>query len=252
MGMRAAESRSAAGAWTSVVVLLTVAFMLLIAGCGLLDDESAGVPDEEPVGDPVARVMQSTVEVRAVLGDGRGGLGTGVVMSEDGLIVTNDHVIVAGGDQPASRITVVTEDGRRSQATVVHRAPELDLAYLRVDIDDLVAAQFQDDLSQVRRDDEAFAIGAPRHFDDSLVEGEVTRILRNLRISERPGLDTLIQTTAQLEEGFSGGPLADAHGRVIGINVAAVRMDDGSEARSLSIPSATVLESAPQLQEAAP
>jgi putative serine protease PepD len=233
-------------------VALVLLAALLISGCALGGDE--GVGGREPGVEPASaaeRVLQSTVEIRALTGGGRGGLGTGVVLTEDGLVVTNDHVVLAGGESPASRITVVAADGRRDRAEVVARAPDLDLAFLRVDIDGLRPARFQADLDEVSRGDRVFAIGAPRHFDDHLVRGQVRRVLRDAHIAERRGLETLIVSSVRLEQGFSGGPLADARGRVIGINVATVTQLEGGAAQALAIPATTVLEAAPDLQAVA-
>ena len=69
-------------------------------------------------------------------------------------------------------------------------------------------------------------------------------MLQGLRIPERSGLDTLIVTDVQLEQGFSGGPLADARGRVVGVNVAGVEMTGMEGERSLTIPAATVMQAA--------
>ena len=230
---------------TTASFLLLLAALLLAPGCSLSTGDAPSVlsPSASPA-DPVAYVLQSTVEVRALFEDGRGALGTGVVVSDDGVIVTNDHVLLAGGDVPPRRVVVVTADGRQADAGVVHRAAELDLAFLRAEVDGVAPARFQSDLSDVERGDDVFAVGAPRHFDEAVARGTVRRVVRRLRIPERPDLDTLIVTDAPLEQGFSVGPLADERGRVVGVNVAGVEMTGMEGERSLAIPAATVLQEA--------
>jgi S1-C subfamily serine protease len=193
--------------------------------------------------------MRSTVEIRArqSRGSGRAALGTGVVLNADGLIVTNDHVLTLNGDAPAAYIRVIRADGRSVPAEIVGRSQDRDLAFLRADLDDAVPAELQPDLGEVSTGMPVIAIGAPRHFDEPMVEGEVTRVLNNARIRGYPGLRQLIVTSADLEQGFSGGPLADAEGQVIGINVATAVREDGETQRSLSIPAALVLDTAARL-----
>lgn len=252
------------GAHGAILALL-LAVLLVLMGCSPVADDATPTSPPSPSPSPslapslspspspsaslspddaVAHVLRSTVEVRALFEGGRGALGTGVMVSRDGLYVTNDHVLLGGNETLAAQIFVVTADGRQAEAFVVHRAPDVDLAFLQAEVAGPVPAEFQTDLAALRRGDEIFAIGAPRHFDDRVVRGTVRRVLGQLRIAGRPGLDTLIVTDAPLEPGFSGGPLADGLGRVAGINVAGVPMDGMEGVRSLAIPAATVLQTA--------
>jgi len=182
------------------------------------------------------------------------GLGTGIIVREDGLVVTNDHVITMGGavdadaaypPAPAQRIEVRLAQGGRFDAVVVARVPEKDLAFLQVDETGLSAAVLIEDLDQVRAGQLAIAIGAAENLQQPVTVGQVTGLLEGLRTRTLPHIDTLIRSNVPLSQGNSGGPLADEQGRVLGINVAVTLGSEGSrpsEGSSLAIPAPTVLE----------
>ena len=158
----------------------------------------------------------------AVLIQARGS-GSGVIWSTDGIIVTNAHVV--RGSQAAVQLW----DGREFEAKIMSRNLRRDIALLRVDANNLPAAVAADS-SQVRAGELAIAIGNPLGFIGALTTGTVHGIgpLRGL------GPQSWIQATLRLAPGNSGGPLADARGRTIGINT----MVAGGLA--LAIPSNTV------------
>src|ERR1700726_1622552 len=133
--------------------------------------------------------------------------GSGVIWSADGVIVTNAHVA------RASQIRVQLCDGREFDAALVSRDTRRDLAELRISAANLPAA-FPADSSQVRPGELAIAIGNPLGFVGALTTG-VVHTVGPLR---RFGSEPWVQAAVRLAPGNSGGPLADAHGRVIGIN----------------------------------
>src|SRR5713101_1926918 len=154
-------------------------------------------------GEIAEQLRRSTVVIRA---GSRGG-GSGVIWSSDGTIITNAHV--ARGTQ----ISLQLWDGREFDATVAARDPHRDLAALHIDANSLPAAS-PTDSSQLRPGELAIAIGNPLGFVGALTTGVIHAIgpLRAL------GAQTWVQASVRLAPGNSGGPLADAHGHVIGIN----------------------------------
>lgn len=161
--------------------------------------------------------------------------GSGVVWSSDGIIVTNAHV-VAG----ARRIEVAFADGQRAAAGLRAADEQTDLAVLDTDRDDLPAATFADDLP--RRGEQVVAIGNPLGFENTVTLGIVSGLGRAFpgAAQRAPALIDLIQTDAAISPGNSGGGLIDAHGRVVGINVAYVPPDVGAESLGFAIPAPTV------------
>jgi putative serine protease PepD len=240
--------------------LLRLAFVIAIVALsglsiGVAFGQSPPHPEVVVSEESVQRVLQSVAEihVRNVESSGqvRSALGTGVVVSEDGLIVTNDHVVTLGGGQRHGRITVITADGRRAAAIIVQRVPGRDLAFLEVDLDGLVPAEFVEDMDEIERWESAFSVGAPGEFDQPVARGRVTDVLDDVAVPYRPELTTLIESSTQLQQGFSGGPLADAEGRVMGINVATLDGRGESETSGLAIPSTVVLQAAEELRPVA-
>lgn len=154
-------------------------------------------------GEVAEELRRSTVLIQA---DGRGA-GSGVIWSNDGLILTNAHVV------RAQQVNVQLWDGREFSAIVVERNPRRDLAALSIEALDLPAAQAADS-SLVRPGELAIAIGNPMGFVGALTTGVVQALgpLRGL------GVHSWVQASVRLAPGNSGGPLADAKGRVIGIN----------------------------------
>ncbi len=145
-------------------------------------------------------------------------VGTGVIISADGEILTNNHVIAGGGDVHV-RFSGNTEP---TPATVVAADPDNDLALLRVDVGaDLPAATFADPAS-IHIGEPVVAIGFALDLDGdpTVTSGIVSAVDRTLSISQNEALDGLIQTDAAISSGNSGGPLVNAAGQVIGINTA--------------------------------
>lgn len=191
-----------------------------------------------------SNVIDSVVSITAASADGSTSTGTGVVFSGDGYLVTNCHVI-SGADT----VTILFTDGRELDAAIVGQDRMTDLAVLKVEATDLKSAEFGDS-STLRVGDLAVAIGDPLGVTlrGTMTDGIISGINRDITVGGRTM--TLIQTTAALNEGNSGGPLLNCYGQVIGINT--MKIGDyvssaGVEGLGFAIPSTTVKEIVEQL-----
>ena len=163
--------------------------------------------------------------------------GTGVVLTADGYLVTNAHVV-----DGAFEIQALLTDGRQFMARVVGRDTVTDLAVLRIDAEDLTPAVFGDS-DQAMVGDTVVAIGDPLgvQLRGTMTDGIISAISRDLEVDGR--VMTLLQTNAALNSGNSGGPLINLYGQVIGINTMKIGSfvnAAGVEGLGFAIPSATV------------
>ena len=159
------------------------------------------------------------------------GLGSGVIISADGYIATNNHV-VEGADQ----VTVTLEDGREFTAKVVGRDPLTDIAVVKVDAKDLPAVTFAD-TSKLEVGDRVLAIGNPFGIGETVTSGIVSAMGRRVGIlSDVKGYENFIQTDAAINPGNSGGALIDIDGRLIGINTAILSRNGGFQGVGLAVP----------------
>lgn len=170
--------------------------------------------------------------------------GTGVVLTNDGYLVTNYHVV-----EGASSISVLATDGREFSARLVGRDEVTDLAVLQVDASDLTPGTFGDS-SQVQVGDTVAAIGDSLgvQLRGTLASGIISGTDRNLTVDGSEM--TLLQTNIALNSGNSGGPLINRYGQIIGINTAKVNdlfADTSVESMGFAIPSNTVVEITTQL-----
>ncbi|MFD1140005.1 S1C family serine protease [Larkinella insperata] len=145
-----------------------------------------------------------------------GGTGSGFIISSDGYVITNNHV-VAG----ASKIDVTLPDGRDFEATLIGRDPATDIAVIKIYGDGLKAIRFADS-NQVQVGQIAIAVGNPYGFQYSVTAGVVSALGRTLRSESGRLIDDVIQTDASLNPGNSGGPLVNSQGDVIGVNTAVI------------------------------
>ena len=150
-----------------------------------------------------------------------GGSGSGFVVSSDGYVVTNNHVI-----EDAETIRVTFADGVEHRADLIGRDPHTDIAVLKVYDGDLKPLQFADsDLLEPGQI--AIAIGNPMGLQHTVTTGVVSATARTLRAGSGRLIDDIIQTDAALNPGNSGGPLLNSEGRVIGVNTAIVSSAQG-------------------------
>ena len=189
-------------------------------------EQSERLPPESQTAEVVETILPSVVNVRVtalqpdlITGDVREGRGqgSGVVIDRRGVIVTNNHVV-----QTATDVTVILNDGRRLEGTVVDTDPEHDLAVVRVDADDLTPIEFGRSES-LRLGDEVIAVGFPLGLvgGPSVTKGIVSALDRTITVDDGGDLSGLIQTDAAINPGNSGGALVDLNGRLVGINTAA-------------------------------
>lgn len=155
-------------------------------------------------------------------------LGSGVIVSADGLILTNNHVISS-----ADQIEVALSDGSKSSATVVGTDPETDLAVLKIDRKNLPAITFSNS-DQMKVGDVVLAIGNPFGVGQTVTQGIISALGRNhLGINT---FENFIQTDASINPGNSGGALIDTNGNLIGINSAIYSRNGGSMGIGFAIP----------------
>jgi S1-C subfamily serine protease len=148
---------------------------------------------------------------------GRGGTGSGVAISPDGLVLTNAHV-VAG----AREIRLSDIEGRTGEARLLGIDPDTDLALLRADAARDHAFAPLGNSKALRRGQLAIAIGNPLGFESTVTAGVVSALGRTLRATTGRMIEDVIQTDAALNPGNSGGPLVSSRGEVIGINTAVI------------------------------
>lgn len=175
------------------------------------------------------------------------GVGSGVLISADGYIITNNHVITGRSGEPADEILVELNDGTEYTANLVGRDPRSDLAILKIEADNLPFITMADsDLLEVG--DIVFAIGNPMGVGLTITQGIVSATGRsNLSILGESGYESFIQTDAPINPGNSGGALVDAYGRLIGINTAILSQSGGSIGLGFAIPSSFAYDIATDL-----
>jgi S1-C subfamily serine protease len=194
---------------------------------------SATAVAADPFAPVVQIVKQAQPSVVTVLTDL--GLGSGIIYTADGMIVTNNHVVSG-----ATTYKVAFASGEQVDAHLVGTDPQTDVAVLKVNKTGLPAATFEQELPQVGS--LAVAIGSPLGFENTVTAGIISGLQRTIPGSaqESEALVDLIQTDAAISPGNSGGALVDADSKVMGMNVAYIPPAASAVSIGFAIPAATV------------
>ncbi|WP_084211000.1 trypsin-like peptidase domain-containing protein [Pseudonocardia acaciae] len=176
-----------------------------------------------------ARVVPAVVSIQITVGE-QGGTGSGVVIDNDGYVLTNNHVIAPAAGATGAKVEAVFHDGTRVPAQIVGRDPKTDLAVIKVNVPNPTVAQIGSS-DALAVGDEVIAVGSPLGLESTVTNGIVSALNRPVRLSGE-GSDTnavidAIQTDAAINFGNSGGPLVDSTGAVVGLNTA-IRTGEGS------------------------
>ena len=177
------------------------------------------------------------------------GVGSGVIISADGYIVTNYHVVQGMRGREVDEILVRLNDGTEYEATLIGSDSKTDVAILKIDTDESLPAVTLADSDLLRVGDIVFAIGNPRDLGLTATQGIISALERNRggQILGAGSYENFIQTDAAINLGNSGGALVDAWGRLVGINTAIVSSSGGSIGLGFAIPVNMVLNVASNL-----
>ncbi len=167
------------------------------------------------VGPAVVRVERAAANGQG--GNSRGGMGSGVVISPDGLVLTNSHVV-----DGARELRLTDTEGRSMAARLIGEDPDTDLALLRAGAARNLPSATLGDSKKLKRGQLAVAIGNPLGFESTVTAGVISALGRSLRARTGRLIEDVIQTDAALNPGNSGGPLVSSRGEVIGINTAVI------------------------------
>jgi len=204
----------------NTIVSALIGALVVFALGGFLNSACASfTSQEEAVISAIKRVKPSVVNIdtyvasQNFLGQGGEGNGSGIIIKENGYILTNRHVI-----RDATNITVSLDNGKQYNGKLVSAHPDYDLALIKIDAKGLKVAKLGNS-DNVRLGETAIAIGNPLHFSWTVTVGVVSALERDINAGgSLPIYKGLIQTDAAINPGNSGGPLINSAGEVIGIN----------------------------------
>lgn len=169
-------------------------------------------------------------------------LGSGFIISPDGYVLTNDHVV-----DDADEVKIRLQDRRTFTAKVVGKDPQYDIALLKIDGSALPAVTIGDSRT-VKRGQWALAIGSPFGLDATVTHGIISAVGRNLGSGDQP-YTSFIQTDVPINRGNSGGPLFNLQGQVIGVNSQIYSTSGGYQGLSFSIPIDVAMNVVQQIKE---
>ena len=175
-------------------------------------------------------VRDAVVRLTRPGGNGRGGLGSGILISTDGHILTNSHVV-----EGAQQVTAAFADGSEMPGVVVGHDPATDIGVVKVDGSSRPIATLGDS-SKLRVGQLVIAVGSPHALEHTVTAGVISALGRTLRSRNGRLIENVIQTDAALNPGNSGGPLVTSYGHVVGINTAVMQWAQGL---SFAVPSNT-------------
>ncbi len=170
-------------------------------------------------------------------------LGSGVILDEEGYIVTNHHVV-----EDADKLLVKLENEKEYEAELVGSDKKTDIAVIKIDAEDLVPVALGDS-DELRVGEWVLAIGNPFGLDHTVTAGIVSAKGRRINRPDKGPYDDFIQTDAAINPGNSGGPLVNLAGQVVGINTAIYSRSGGNIGIGFAIPVNMVREIVPQLKE---
>ncbi|NEE00546.1 S1C family serine protease [Phytoactinopolyspora halotolerans] len=210
------------------------------------DPATVGELPDNSTGSVAAAVLPSVVSITSADGGG-----SGFVISTDGYVLTNHHVVASGADVDGGSINVELFDGRRLEAEIVGASPSYDLAVLHVEADDLEPVVIGDSAA-VEVGDPVIAIGSPLGLDSTVTSGIISALDRPVTAGSQADTQSYInalQTDAAINPGNSGGPLVDTDGRVIGVNSAIATLGLGADAGSIGLGFAIPIDQASRTAE---
>ncbi|WP_434742755.1 S1C family serine protease [Micromonospora sp. SH-82] len=218
-----------------------------VLGAGSSEPPSLAQRRPESLAGVAERVLPSVVTVR-VTGVGGTSEGSGFVVSGDGHVITNDHVVTGG----SGRASVIFHDGSTASATVVGQDPESDIAVIKVARTGLRPVEFGDSDS-LAVGDPVLAMGSPLSLANTVTAGIVSALDRTMQAGEPGGpvrYYAAIQTDAAVNHGNSGGPLVDGAGRVIGVNSTIKSLvSEGQEAGNIGLAFAIPINQAKRITQ---
>ncbi len=254
------EPKKRSGAGKALLALGLVLLALVAGGVGgfvtakVTDDDVKNTAANTPLGgdkntgdDPVAAPAGSVQEVAAnvlpsvvsidVTEGSTSGEGSGIVLSADGIIMTNNHVVSAGGSRPASQVTVDFSDGSRAPARVLGADPISDIAVIKVNRTDLKPINIGTS-ANLAVGQNVIAIGSPLGLAGTVTTGIISALNRPVSTSRESGTTSVIdaiQTDAAINPGNSGGALVNARGSLIGVNTAIATLGGSEQQQTGSI-----------------
>lgn len=239
----------------AVVLALVAGAVGGVVGAQVIDDDSSSSAHNGPLGgDPTsdsqgqvqapagsvqevaANVLPSVVSIIVRSGNAEGG-GSGVVLSADGVIMTNNHVVSEAGSARASQVLVIFSDGSRAPARLLGADPVSDIAVIKVEKTGLKPMNVGTSKNLAVGQD-VIAIGAPLGLEGTVTTGIISALNRPVSTSRESGTTSVIdaiQTDAAINPGNSGGALVNARGALIGVNTAIATLGASAEQQGGSI-----------------